>query len=71
MEEMVHCSYLRQSLENGIASELIPHKRDALRLRLSLDDGISRTLKEVSWIFGSTLTLGDVRLAKKRVCRKM
>jgi len=71
MEEMVDRSYLRQSLENAMASELSPHERDVLRLRLGLDDGISRTVREVSRIFGGTLTLGDVRLAEKRAYRKL
>ena len=38
---------------------------------LGLDDGISRMVREVSRIFGGTFTLGDVRLAKKRACRKL
>ena len=35
-----------------MATELTPHERDVVRLRLGLDDGVPQTVKEVAEIFG-------------------
>lgn len=54
-----------------MAAELSPHERDVLRLRLGLDDGVSRTAKEVAAICGDSLSVSEVRLAEQRAYRKL
>ena len=39
-----------------MASELSPHERDVLRLRLGLDDGVSRSSREVVDLYGGAIT---------------
>mmetsp|Transcript_36091 Transcript_36091/g.84299 ORF Transcript_36091/g.84299 Transcript_36091/m.84299 type:complete len:642 (-) Transcript_36091:331-2256(-) len=46
--EFVECSLLRQTLEDAMYSQLSPHERDILRLRLGLDDGKTRTVREIT-----------------------
>jgi DNA-directed RNA polymerase sigma subunit (sigma70/sigma32) len=70
-EAVVERSLLRQCLENALAIELSPHERDVIRLRHGLDDGVSRTLKEVSVSCGGTLTPNDIRRAEYRAYRKL
>lgn len=70
-EEIVERSLLRQCLENALAAELLPLERDIVRLRHGLDDGKSRTHKEVMGSFGGMLTLNDVRTAENRAYRKL
>lgn len=70
-EDQVELSFLRQSLENAMASELSPHERDVLRLRLGLDDGVTRTAREVAEICGGNLSLRDVQLAEQRAYHKL
>ena len=69
--DIVEVSLLRQCLENAMASELSPHERDVLRLRLGLDDGVSRSAREVVDLFGGTLSISDVRTAETRAFRKL
>ena len=47
-EDQVEASFLRQCLENAMATELTPPKRDVLRLRLGLDSGEDRTVREIA-----------------------
>ena len=54
-----------------MASELSPHERDVLRLRLGLDDGVIRTSREVAEICGGNLSMSEVRLAEKRAYKKL
>jgi DNA-directed RNA polymerase sigma subunit (sigma70/sigma32) len=54
-----------------MATELSPHERDVLRLRHGLDDGVSRSVREVVEMCGGTLTLSDVRTAEMRAFRKL
>jgi DNA-directed RNA polymerase sigma subunit (sigma70/sigma32) len=54
-----------------MASELSPHERDVLRLRLGLDDGVSRSVREVVDLFGGTLSDSDVRTAEVMAFRKL
>jgi RNA polymerase primary sigma factor len=68
-EDLVELSLLRQVLENAMATELSPHERDVVRLRLGLDDGVARTPLQVSQVCGGDLS--QVRLAEKRAYRKM
>lgn len=70
-EDQVELSFLRQSLENAMAAELSPHERDVLRLRLGLDDGETRTAREVAEMCGGNLSLSEVRLAERRAYRKL
>merc|ERR1719162_875525 len=69
-EEYVEISFLRQTLENAMAAELSPHERDVLRLRLGLDDGKTRTVKEVVEEYGGGISLADVRSAERRAFKK-
>lgn len=64
-------SLLRQCLENAMASELSPHERDILRLRHGLDDGVSRSVREVVEMCGGALSLSEVRTAELRAFRKL
>lgn len=70
-EEFVELSFLRQSLENALATELSPHERDVVRLRLGLDDGKARTAKEVAAICGDMIKAEHVRRAEKRAFKKL
>jgi RNA polymerase sigma factor (sigma-70 family) len=70
-EDRVELSFLRQSLENAMAQELAPHERDIVRLRLGLDDGVSRTTKQVAVACGGGLSIADVRMAEKRAFQKL
>jgi RNA polymerase sigma factor (sigma-70 family) len=47
-EEQVEMSLLRQCLEHAMSTELSPHERDVVRLRLGLDDGVARTVRQVA-----------------------
>jgi hypothetical protein len=55
-EDHVERSFLRQCLENAMATELSPNERDIVRLRLGLDDGLTRTAKEVADVCGGHWT---------------
>jgi len=70
-EELVDASILRQCLENAMASQLSPYERDVLRLRLGLDDGVSRTVKQVMEVCGEGVTYNDVRSAELRAYSKL
>jgi DNA-directed RNA polymerase sigma subunit (sigma70/sigma32) len=70
-EDMVELSLLRQSLENAMATELSPHERDVLRLRLGLDDGVTRSCREVSEEFGGRLKSAEIRATEKRALKKL
>eukprot|EP00814_Leptocylindrus_danicus_P022269 CAMPEP_0116041684 /NCGR_PEP_ID=MMETSP0321-20121206/25202_1 /TAXON_ID=163516 /ORGANISM="Leptocylindrus danicus var. danicus, Strain B650" /LENGTH=120 /DNA_ID=CAMNT_0003521939 /DNA_START=191 /DNA_END=550 /DNA_ORIENTATION=+ len=50
-ETHVDVSLLRQSLENAMSSQLSPHERDIIRLRLGLDDGFPRSVNDVAAIY--------------------
>jgi hypothetical protein len=54
-----------------MAAELSPHERDVVRLRLGLDDGVSRSAREVADHFGGTLSVSDVRSAEVKAFRKL
>ena len=69
-EERVEMSLLRQCLENAMATELSPHERDVLRLRHGLDDGVSRSIKEVCDMLG-TVSISDVRKSENSAFRKL
>jgi len=70
-DEQVELSLLRQCLENAMASELSPHERDVVRLRLGLDDGVARTQREVVDVCGGSISIAEVRNAEKRAYLKM
>eukprot|EP00558_Chaetoceros_sp_UNC1202_P011563 CAMPEP_0197241848 /NCGR_PEP_ID=MMETSP1429-20130617/7770_1 /TAXON_ID=49237 /ORGANISM="Chaetoceros sp., Strain UNC1202" /LENGTH=330 /DNA_ID=CAMNT_0042701757 /DNA_START=90 /DNA_END=1082 /DNA_ORIENTATION=+ len=70
-EDFVEVSFLRQTLENAMAAELSPHERDILRLRLGLDDGQPRTVRQVVEECGGGLTISDVRSAERRAFKKL
>ena len=71
LEDQIEVSLLRQCLENAMATELSPHERDVLRLRHGLDDGVSRSVREVTEICGGTLRASDIRQAELRAFRKL
>lgn len=70
-EYQVELNFLRQTMENAMASELVPHERDIVRLRLGLDDGISRTVTQVVEEYGGALSNQDVRSAESRAYKKL
>ena len=70
-ESIVERSLLRQCLENALAAELSPHERDIVRLRHGLDDGVSRTVKQVRESCGGMLTIGDIRTLENRAYKKL
>ena len=70
-EAVVEQSLLRQCLENALAAELLPLERDVVRLRHGLDDGQSRTVKEVMESSGGMLTPGDIRTLESRAYQKL
>lgn len=70
-EDFVELSFLRQSLEDAMAAELSPHERDILRLRLGLDDGQSRTIRQIAEECGGGITLADVRSVERRAFKKL
>ena len=54
-----------------MAAELSPHERDVLRLRLGLDDGQTRTVREVVEVCGGGGRAADVRSAERRAFKKL
>lgn len=70
-EAAVELSLLRQCLENAMATELSPHERDVVRLRLGLDDGVTRTAQEVVDVCGGTISVHSVRSAEQRAYKKL
>jgi len=70
-EDQVEISFLRQCLENAMASELTPFERDVLRLRLGLDSGTGKTVREIVEICGGGVTMSDVRSAERRAFKKL
>mmetsp|Transcript_29228 Transcript_29228/g.42695 ORF Transcript_29228/g.42695 Transcript_29228/m.42695 type:complete len:288 (+) Transcript_29228:1-864(+) len=70
-EDAVEISFLRQCLENAMATELSPHERDVVRLRLGLDNGETKTVRQVVEIFGGGVSMADVRSAEKRAFKKL
>ena len=70
-EDFVEISFLRQTLENAMAAELSPHERDIVRLRLGLDDGQTRTVKQIVEECGGGITVSDVRSAERRALKKL
>ncbi len=70
-EDFVEISFLRQTLESAMAAELSPHERDILRLRLGLDDGQTRTVRQVVEECGGGITVSDVRSAERRAFKKL
>ena len=70
-EDFVELSFLRQCLENAMAAELSPHERDVIRLRLGLDDGQSRTVREVVDVCGGCISMAEVRNAERKAYMKL
>jgi len=70
-EDHIEISFLRQSLENAMAAELSPHERDILRLRLGLDDGNTRSVREVVDVCGGGISSSDVRSAERTAFKKL
>jgi len=70
-EQRVEISFLRQYLENAMSAELSPHERDVIRLRLGLDDGITKTVKEVVDVCGGAVSSYDIRSVEKRAFQKL
>ena len=70
-EERAEWSLLRQSLEDALAAELAPQERDVLRLRLGLDDGVTRTTTEVVRVFGDRISASQVRSWERQAYKKL
>ena len=70
-EDQVEISFLRQCLENAMATELTPYERDVLRLRLGLDSGEGKTVREIAEISGGSVTMSEVRSAERRAFKKL
>lgn len=70
-EDQVEVSFLRQCLENAMATELTPYERDILRLRLGLDSGEAKTVRQIVEMCGGSVTKSDVRAAERRAFRKL
>jgi RNA polymerase primary sigma factor len=70
-EDYVETGFLRQTLENAMAAELSPYERDILRLRLGLDDGQTRTVKQVVEECGGDISVAEVRSAERRAFKKL
>lgn len=70
-EERVELSFMRQSLESAMATELAPPDRDILRLRLGLDDGVTRTVRQVAEAFGGAITMAEVRTRERRAYSRL
>jgi len=70
-EQRVDISFLRQYLENAMSAELSPHERDVIRLRLGLDDGVTKTVKEVVDVCGGAVSTYDIRSVEKRAFQKL
>lgn len=70
-EDRIELSLLRQSLEDVMEIELIPLERDILRLRLGLDDGITRTFEEVAHACGGRLSVAEIKSTEGRALRKL
>uniref|UniRef100_A0A7S3P237 RNA polymerase sigma-70 domain-containing protein n=1 Tax=Amphora coffeiformis TaxID=265554 RepID=A0A7S3P237_9STRA len=70
-EDCVELSFLRQSLEMAMANELAPFERDVLRLRLGLDDGVTRSCREVAEACGGLMTTNEVNKTEKKAFSKL
>ena len=70
-EDQVEISFLRQCLENAMATELTPYERDVLRLRLGLDSGEGKTVREIVELSGGVVSMADVRSAERRAFKKL
>lgn len=71
LEDRVELSLLRQSLEHAMAAELAPFERDILRMRLGLDDGVTRTCREVAEECGGRLSASEIRSTEQRALKKL
>lgn len=54
-----------------MATELTPYERDVLRLRLGLDSGEGKTVRQIVEISGGSVTMADVRSAERRAFKKL
>lgn len=70
-EDQVEISFLRQCLENAMATELTPYERDILRLRLGLDSGEGKSVREIVDLSGGIVSMADVRSAERRAFKKL
>ena len=70
-EAQLEVSFLRQSLESAMAAYLSPHERDVLRLRLGLDDGVSKTFRQISSDMGDAVSDSQVRRTEQRALKKL
>lgn len=54
-----------------MATELTPFERDILRMRLGLDSGESKKVRQIVEICGGSITTADVRAAERRAFKKL
>mmetsp|Transcript_10814 Transcript_10814/g.32535 ORF Transcript_10814/g.32535 Transcript_10814/m.32535 type:complete len:452 (+) Transcript_10814:15-1370(+) len=57
--------HLREAVDTAVNRHLLPSERDIIRLRLGLDDGSSRTRREVSRISGHSV--GKIRTVESKI----
>jgi len=70
-EELVELSLLRQCLEKAMASELSPKEQAVLRLLFGLDDGQSRTVRDVVECCGGRVTMAEIRNTERKAYIKL
>lgn len=54
-----------------MATKLTPYERDVLRMRLGLDSGESKTVREIVELSGGMVSMADVRGAERRAFKKL
>lgn len=54
-----------------MATELSPFERDVLRLRLGLDSGEGKKIKQIVEICGGSVTAAEVRSAERKAFKKL
>jgi DNA-directed RNA polymerase sigma subunit (sigma70/sigma32) len=70
-EDQVEISFLRNCLENAMATELTPFERDILRLRLGLDNGEGKKVRQIVEMCGGSVTETEIRNAERRALKKL
>jgi RNA polymerase primary sigma factor len=70
-EDLVDLSFLRQSLESLMAGVLAPHERDILRLRLGLDDGVDRSVRDVVNVYNGQMTKSEIMTTEQTALQKL
>ena len=71
-EALVEWSLLRKALDHAMATQLSPHERDVVRLRLGLDDGVTRSCRQVSVdCYEERFRTVDIQMTWNRALKKL